>query len=71
MTKIIGNNDGKGGRNETYKIGARNNVSRKDAVREVEQGKHSGAHVVKVKNQKFVRDNPDRSTLDNVNRNKK
>jgi hypothetical protein len=28
MTKIIGNNDGPGGRNETYKIGTRKNVSR-------------------------------------------
>ena len=70
MTKIIGNNDGKNGRNESYKIGPRKNVSRKVAVREVEQGKHSGAHVVKINGEKYVRDNPDNSKRDNVNRNK-
>lgn len=70
MTKIVGNNDGPGGRNETYKIGSRKNVKRVDAVKEVKQGKHSGAHVVKVNKREYVRDNPDGSTKDNVNRNK-
>lgn len=70
MTKIIGNNDGKNGRNESYKIGSRKNVSRRVAVREVEQGKHPGAHTVKINGEKYVRDNPDNSTRDNVNRNK-
>jgi len=70
MTKIIGNNDGLGGRNESYHIGSRKNVKRTEAVREVEQGKHSGAHVVKVNGRKYVRDNPDNSKKDNVNRNK-
>ncbi len=71
MTKIIGNNDGPGGRNETYKIGSRPKVRRTEAVREVEQGKHPDAHVVKVGGRKYVRDNPDHSKKDNVNRNKK
>lgn len=70
MTKIIGNNDGPGGRNESYKIGSRKHVPRTEAVREVEQGKHPGAHVVKVNGRKYVRDNPDSSKADNVNRNK-
>ena len=70
MAKIIGNNDGPGGRNETYKIGNRSNVPRTQAVKEVEAGKHPGAHVVTVGNRKYVRDNPDGSTRDNVNRNK-
>jgi hypothetical protein len=70
MTKIIGNNDGAGGRNETYKIGSRKNVSRTEAVKEVKQGKHRGAHVVKINNREYVRDNPDNSKADNVNRNK-
>lgn len=70
MTKIIGNNDGPGGRNESYKIGSRKSVSRTAAVKEVEAGKHSGAHVVKVNGRKYVRDNPDSSKADNVNRNK-
>lgn len=70
MTKIIGNNDGPGGRNETYKIGSRKNVTRPQAVREVKSGKHPDAHVVKVNGREYVRDNPDASKRDNVNRNK-
>lgn len=71
MTKIRGNNDGPGGRNETYKIGNRSSVPRRQAVREVEQGHHPGAHTVKINGQKYVRDNPDNSTRDNVNRGKR
>jgi len=70
MTKIIGNNDGPGGRNETYKIGNRPAVPRREAVQEVKQGKHPDAHVIRINNREYVRDNPDRSTRDNVNRNK-
>ncbi len=70
MTKITGNNDGPGGRNETYKIGSRPNVRRTQAVREVKQGDHRGAHVVKISGREYVRDNPDSSKRDNVNRNK-
>jgi hypothetical protein len=70
VTKIIGNNDGPGGRNETYKIGSRLEVPRPRAVREVKQGLHPGAHVVKINNREYVRDNPDGSRRDNVNRNK-
>ena len=70
MTKIVGNNDGPSGRNETYKIGNRPTVKRTDAVKEVKQGKHPGAHIVKVNRREYVRDNPDSSKADNVNRNK-
>lgn len=70
MTKIIGKNDGPGGRNEHYKIGNRNNVPRMQAVREVKAGKFPDAHVVKINNREYVRDNPDSSKRDNVNRNK-
>lgn len=70
MTKIIGNNDGPGGRNESYRIGSRPRVPRGQAVREVDRGDHPGAHTVKINGQKYVRDNPDHSTRDNVNRNK-
>ncbi len=68
MSKVIGNNDGPGGRNETYKIGSRPNVARRTAVKEVKQGKHADSHVIKVKNREYVRDNPDTSKKDNVNR---
>lgn len=71
MTKIKGNNDGPGGRNESYQIGNRKEVPRKEAVKEVKAGKHPSAHVVKVKGREYVRDNPDSSIKDNVNRNKK
>ena len=70
MTKITGNNDGPRGRNETYKIGNRKEVKRAEAVKEVKRGKHPGVHVVKVNNREYVRDNPDNSKNDNVNRKK-
>lgn len=70
MTKIIGNNDGPNGRNESYRIGSRNDVPRRTAVKEVKEGMHPGAHVVKINNREYVRDNPDSSKSDNVNRNK-
>jgi hypothetical protein len=68
MGKIKGNNDGPGGRNDTYQIGNRPAVPRKDAVKEVEAGKHPGNHTVEIDGQKYVRDNPDKSKKDNVNR---
>lgn len=70
MTKIRGKNDGPGGRNEHYDIGARKDVPRRNAVAEVKRGEHPGAHVVKINDREYVRDNPDRSTKDNVNRDK-
>jgi len=36
--------------------------------RKSKKGLHPDAHVIKVKNRKYVRDNPDRSKSDNVNR---
>ncbi len=70
MTKIKGNNDGPGGRNETYNVGNRKNVKRTEVVKEIKQGKHQDAHIVKVNGREYARDNPDSSTRDNVNRNK-
>lgn len=70
MTKIKGNNDGAGGRNETYDIGNRKDVPRTQVVKEIKQGKHPDAHVVKVNGREYARDNPDHSKKDNVNRGK-
>ncbi|BDW94341.1 hypothetical protein MACH10_00260 [Thalassospira tepidiphila] len=68
MTKIKGKNDGPGGRNEHYDVGARKNVPRKQIVDEIKKGKHSDVHVVKINGREYARDNPDRSKKDNVNR---
>ena len=68
MTKIRGNQDGPNGRNESYRIGSRKNVPRLQAVKEVKAGKHPDAHVVKINGREYVRDNPDQSTSDNVNK---
>jgi hypothetical protein len=68
MTKIKGNNDGPGGRNETFDIGKGKAVSRSKVVKEDEAGLHSGAHVLKINNRKNARDNPDQSKKNNVNR---
>ena len=68
MSKIRGNRDGPGGRNETYRIGSRTEVPRTQAVREVEAGRHQDTHVVKINRRKYLRDNPDGSHKDNINR---
>lgn len=70
MTKIKGNNDGPGGRNETYDIGSRKDVPRTQVVREIKEGMHPDAHVVKINRREYARDNPDGSKKDNVNRDK-
>ena len=70
MTKIKGNGDGPNGRNKTYNVGKRKNVPRPKLVTEVERGEHPDVHVVKIKGRKYVRDNPDPSKSDNVNRKK-
>ena len=69
MAHIIGNHDGPNRRNETYKIGSRPSVPRVKAVREVERGLHKDVHVVTINKRKYIRDNPDLSKRDNVNRN--
>ena len=70
MTKILGLNDGPGGRNEHYDVGVRKNVPRRNIVAEIKRGEHPGAHVVEVKGREYARDNPDRTKSDNVNRKK-
>ena len=70
MTKIVGNNDGPGGRNETYDVGKRKVIPRAQIVKEIKQGKYPDAHVYKRNGREYARDNPDHSKKDNVNRNK-
>lgn len=66
---INGNNDGPGGRNETYNIPGRGSeIPRDKLVREVEQGKHPHHGVVEVDGEKFVRSNPDHLRKNNVNK---
>ena len=67
MTRIKGNRDGEGGRNESYQIGSRPRVPRGKAVKEVEAGKHPNVHIIKVEGKKYLRDNPDPTKKDNVN----
>ncbi|WP_415922018.1 DUF3892 domain-containing protein [Tateyamaria sp. SN6-1] len=68
MRKIKGRNDGPNGRNEHYDIGARKNVPRRNVVAEVKRGEHPDHHVARIKGREYVRDNPDPSTKDNVNK---
>jgi Protein of unknown function (DUF3892) len=68
MAKIIGNGDGPNGRNDSYQVGNRKQVDRKQVVKEVKDGKHLNYHIYHRNNQEYVRDNPDRSKDDNVNR---
>ena len=65
--RIKGNNDGPNGRNESYKFKGRN-YKRIDMVKRVEKGLHPENTVVKINNRKYVKDKPDSSMKDNVNR---
>lgn len=67
MTKIKGRNDGPNRRNEHYDIGSRKNVPRPEVVKEIKKGLHPDAHVVKIKDRDYARDNPDSTKKDNVN----
>ena len=69
MTKIKKNHNGVG-RNKTYDIGGRKDIPLGKVVKEIKQGKHSGAHLYKHNGINFPRDNPDQSKSDNVNRGK-
>jgi len=65
---IKGNGDGPNGANETYSIPGRgSNLSRRQVVKEVKQGKHPNFGVVRRGGQEFVRGKPDRSKKNNVN----
>ena len=65
---ITGNNDGEGGRNESYTIRGRGVVTRKTLVQEIEGGKHSDFSVYESGGEKFVRSNPDSTETNNVNK---
>jgi hypothetical protein len=65
--KIKGNQDGTGGRNETYTIPGRGTVKRKPLVKEVKQGKHPKFDVYKRGKEEFVRGVPDGQNGNNVN----
>lgn len=66
--KIKGNQDGEGGRNDSYTIPGRGIVQREELVKEVEEGKHPDFSIYKLDQEKFVRANPDSSQANNVNR---
>lgn len=68
MAKITGNRDGENNRNETYDVGQRKSVDRHTVVKEVKNGMHKGYHIYHRDGGEYVRDNPDKSTRDNVNR---
>lgn len=64
---IKGNQDGKGGRNETYTIHGRGTVARKKLAKEVKDGKHPNFSTYERDGETFVRANPDDSSKNNVN----
>ncbi len=65
---IKGNNDGEGGRNESYTIQGRGVVLREVLVKEVEAGKHPNFITYERNEEKFVKGKPDSTEGNNVNR---
>jgi len=68
MARIKGQNDGPNGRNEHYDVGPRTDIPRRQMVQEVKDGKFPDNHVVEINGREYVRDNPDDTKRDNVNR---
>jgi len=66
---ITGNNDGPGGRNETYKVNDRN-IGRDRLVGQYENNPSNfpDHHLYERGGEKYLRDNPDPSKKDNVNK---
>lgn len=67
MGRIKGNRDGRNSRNESYVINGKK-VSRLQAIKRAEKGSLKGVHVMERNGEKYLRDNPDKSKVDNVNR---
>jgi len=65
---IIGNRDGKNGRNVSYRIPGRGDVPRTQLVREVKVGKHPNHTITKINDCEYVKAKPDNRTKNNVNR---
>lgn len=65
--KIKGNNDGKGGKNDSYTIPGRGTIVRNRLVREVEAGKHPCFSIYERAGEKYVRGNPDHLSNNNIN----
>lgn len=65
---ISGNQDGDNGSNDSYTIKGRGVVTRKQLVKEIEQGKHPNHHTVEVDGEKYARSNPDITKNNNVDK---
>lgn len=66
---IIGNRDGKNGRNETYRItGRASNIPRAKIVKEIKQGNHPNHTTIKINNVEYVKAKPNKKINDNVNK---
>ena len=65
---IVGNHDGKNGRNETHRIHGRDsNIPREILVEEIKDGKHPNFTTCTFEGEEFVKSKPNTSTEDNVN----
>lgn len=71
MAKIKGNRDGINNRNESYQIpGIGKNILRKKAIQLYKQGKLNkfGVTKITINEEEYLRDIPDKSKKDNINR---
>tara|TARA_R110002153_G_scaffold27158_3_gene84470 strand:+ start:4099 stop:4344 length:246 start_codon:yes stop_codon:yes gene_type:complete len=65
---INGNADGSNGQNESYTIPGRGVVKRSQLVNEVKKNKHPNFHVIDVNGEEYVRANPNKKKIDNVDK---
>lgn len=68
---VSGMQDGPNGRNEHYKILGQGIIPRRNAIAMQKRGELPGVGVIRRNGREYLRDIPDQSVLDNVNKKKK
>jgi len=66
MAKITGRRESETGANTHYRLGNNQIITRAEGVRRAEAGLMPDYHVIKVNGVKYLRDNPGKSKLDNI-----
>lgn len=66
MTRINGRRESDSGANTHYRLTTGRTVTRAQGVRLEKEGKLDGYHVMKKNGTEYLRDDPDKSTRDNI-----
>jgi hypothetical protein len=68
MTRVTGRRESPTGGNTNYRLSDGKTVTRTQGVSMCKDGKLPGYNVMKVKGKEYLRDNPDKSKKDNIDK---